>query len=255
MSLSYFWGFELTLVVLTALVLASWIIARQRRADLACTNLQRLVALEHQAFQDELNFIGDDFARIANTADSASKSVTSIGNAVVEAIRKIETRLDRLKEQTDELSNRYDEQSQNFEASEIRQLRATIERISKSQTLIEDRLSDDIRFNLERAKITDASLKGFASRVEAFSERLNALGREYKELSASVEMLKQPGLSPLAAAPQSEQVSVGPETGVAPIESGSQPRVPLGNLFSQSNIAGCAEEADVGVANPNDEAA
>ena len=84
-------------------------IIRERRANLAHTNLQRLVALEHQAFQDELNIIRDDVARSADTANSAQKLVTSIGNAVVEAIGRIETRLDTLQGRTEELGNRDDE--------------------------------------------------------------------------------------------------------------------------------------------------
>ena len=97
--------------------------------------------------------------------------------------------------------------SRNVESSEISRFRATLERISKSQKLIEERLSDEIRFNLERAKIADASLRGFASRVEAFSERLDGLVQDYNDLSASVGLLKQAGLPSPAAAPQAEQTN------------------------------------------------
>jgi len=207
-------------------------IIRESRANLAHTNLQRLVALEHQAFQHELNIIRDDVARSADTVDSAQKLVTSIGNAVVEAIGRIETRLDTLQGRTEELGNRDDELSRNVESSEISRFRATLERISKSQKLIEERLSDEIRFNLERAKIADASLRGFASRVEAFSERLDGLVQDYNDLSASVVLLKQAGLPSPAAAPQAEQTNESVESEVAP-----------------------AEPIHGGVAYPNDEAA
>ncbi len=234
-------------------------IIRDRRTSLVCTNLQRLVALENQTFQDELNTIRADVARNANTADSAKKSVTSIANVVVEAIKKIESRLDKLKYRTEKLENRNDERDQKVEANEIRQLRASIARIAKIQQLTEERLSDEVRFNLERAKIADASVRGFAKRVEAFSERLNGLVQEYNDLSASVGLLKQAGLPPPAAAPQAERANVRSETEVAPTGSNqfiSQPRAPLGdNLISPSNVAPSAEPTNGGVAYPNDEAA
>jgi hypothetical protein len=46
------------------LLLASWMIALERRATIARTNFQRLVALETQTLQDDLATICDEVARI-----------------------------------------------------------------------------------------------------------------------------------------------------------------------------------------------
>lgn len=137
MSLSYFLGLEFSLAVLATLVFASWTIVRHRRAGLAHANLRRLVASEHQAFQDELSIIRADVARLAETADSAKKSVTSIGNAVLEAVQKIEARLDASQDRIEKLGSRDDSGRRNVEESEIRELRTTLARISKSQKLAE----------------------------------------------------------------------------------------------------------------------
>ncbi len=267
MSLSYFWGFELALGVVATLVLAGWMIVRQNRMSLACTNLQRLIALEHQTFQDELTAIRDDVACIADTADfakksavsdvaciadtanSAKKSVTSIGNAVVEAIGRIETRLDTLQDRIGELDNRADDRNRHVESSEISRLRITIDRISKSQKLIEERLSDEIRFNLERARIADASLKGFANRVEAVSGHLNGLSQAYDELSVAVGLLKQAGLSLSVTAPQAHRDNVNSKAPLGSTESGSQPGVPSADgTVTQSNVGPRSQpiEGDVG---------
>ena len=153
------------------------------------------MALEHQSFFDELNAIRDDGDGIAATAVSAKKSVTNIGNAVIAAIKKIETRLDALEDRTKGRATRDDEWHQQVEASEVRRLRAAMERISKSQRLLEERLSDNIRFDLERAKVADASLRGLVNRMEAFSEQLSGLVHDYGDLSATVGLLKGPGLA------------------------------------------------------------
>ena len=233
-----------------ALVLISWIIVRQGRANLACANLQRLVALEHQTFINELNAISDDAASIAVTAISAKKSVTSIGNAVIGAIRKIETRLDTLQDRIEERSIRDDERGRQVDASEVRRLRFTIDRISKSQRLLEERLSDDIRFNLERAKVADASLKGVVNRMEAFSERLNRLVQGYDDLSASV------GNVPPALKPRDDLAHVSSEREVVPAKSDFNPGAPSSdNLNDQSNIGPSAESTHAGVDYPSDEAA
>ena len=213
------------------------------------------MALEHQSLRDDLNIIRDDIARSADTADSARKSVTGIGNAVVEAIRRIENRLDTLQDRMEELGNRADEQSRDIEVSEINRLRATLERVSKSQRLLEERLSDEIRFNLERARMADTSSKGFANRMEALSEQLNALGRDYSELSSSVGALKQVTPAPPVAAPQVAQTITGSDTGASPTETGSQPRKSSADgLIDQSNIGPSAEHANQ-LDCPNDEAA
>ena len=239
-----------------ALVLISWIIVRQGRTNLVCANLQRLVALEHQTFIDELNAISDDAASIAVTAVSAKKSVTSIGNAVIGAIRKIETRLDTLQDRIEERSIRDDERGRQVDASEVRRLRFTIDRISKSQRLLEERLSDDIRFNLERAKIADTSLKGLVTRMEAFSERLNRLMHDYDDLSAAIGLFKRRGLAPPALEPQDELANVSSGREVVPAKSNLDPGAPsVDNLNDQSNIGPSAEPTHAGVDYPSDEAA
>jgi hypothetical protein len=251
LSLSYFLGFELTLGILAALVFASWTIVRHNRAHLAHANLQRLVALEHQAFQDEINIIRGD---VADTADSAKRSIKSIGNAVLEAIRKVETRLNALQDRIEELGSRDDERTPNVEVSEIRRIRSTLERISKSQKLIEERLSDDIRFNLERAKVTDASLRGFANRMENFCQRLDALEREYDDLFASVGLLKHAEFLPNAT-PQTEHFTTSSDTQVIPTKT-SQPHIHSADgAIEQSDVAGSAEPADSSAAYSNEEAA
>ena len=239
-----------------ALVLISWIIGRQGRTNLVCANLQRLVALEHQTFIDELNAISDDAASIAVTAVSAKKSVTSIGNAVIGAIRKIETRLDTLQDRIEERSIRDDERGRQVDASEVRRLRFTIDRISKSQRLLEERLSDDIRFNLERAKIADTSLKGLVARMEAFSERLNRLMHDYDDLSAAIGLSKGRRLAPPALEPRDELANVSSGREVVPAKSNLDPGAPsVDNLNDQSNIGPSAEPTHAGVDYPSDEAA
>jgi hypothetical protein len=253
LSQSAFWGFELALGVLAALVFAGWMIVRQNRANVAHTNLQRLVTLEHQAFQDELNIIRNDVALSVEMVGSAKKSITGIGNAVMEAIGRIETRHDTLQDRIAELTTRNDERDRSAEANEIRQLRGSIERIGKIQKLIEERLSDEIRFSLERAKIADASLKGFANRVETFSERLNGLMQDYNDLSASVGLLKEAGPPPPAA--QAGQTK-GSEVKVAPAEVNFQPQIPSASaLITETNTAESIEQAGVGEAYSSDQAA
>jgi hypothetical protein len=255
LSLPCFFGFEFSLGVLAMLVFASWTIVRQRRADLAHANLRRLVALEHQDFQDELSIIRADVARLAETADSAKKSVTSIGNAVLEAVQKIEARLDASQDRLEELGSRDDDRKRNVEESEIRELRITLARISKSQKLAEERLSDDIRFNLERAKVADESLRGFANRLATFAQRLTASEREYKELSASVGLLKQAELPPLTATSPTERDGKSSETRVVPTET-SQPEISsVDATIEQSNDERSRTQADEDVACPNEEAA
>ena len=187
---------------------------------------ERLVALEHQSLIDELNAIRDDGAGIAVTAVSAKKSVTNIGNAVIAAIRKIETRLDALEDRTKGRGIRDDEWHRQVEASEVRRLRSTIERISKSQRLLEERLSDNIRFDLERAKVADASLRGLVNRMEAFSEQLNGLVHDYDDLSAAVGLLKGPGLAPPALEPRAGLADVSSEREVVPAKSDLNPGGP-----------------------------
>ncbi len=252
----YFWGLGLTLGLLVALVLISWIIVRQGRTNLACANLQRLVTLEHQTLIDELNAISDDAAGIAVTAISAKKSVTSIGNAVIGAIRKIETRLDTLQDRIEERGENDDQRARHVDASEVRRLRFTIDRISKSQRLLEERLSDDIRFNLERAKIADTSLKGLVTRMEAFSEQLNRLMHDHDDLSAAVRLLKGAGLAPLVPEPRDELANVSSGREVAPEKSNLDPGAPSGdNLIVQSNIGPSAEPTQASVGYTSDEAA
>jgi hypothetical protein len=242
---------------LVALVLISWIIVRQGRTNLVCANLQRLVALEHQTFIDELNAISDDAASIAVTAVSAKKSVTSIGNAVIGAIRKIETRLDTLQDRIEESSIRDDERGRQVDASEVRRLRFTIDRISKSQRLLEERLSDDIRFNLERAKIADASLRGLVNRMEAFSERLNGFLHDYDDLSAAVGLLKGRELAPPALEPRAGPVDTSSEREMAPAKSDLNPGGPSAeDLINQPNIGpNVAEPTQASVGYTSDEAA
>jgi hypothetical protein len=255
LSQSAFWGFELALGVLAALVFAGCMIVRQNRANVAHTNLQRLVALEHQAFQDELNIIRHDVACNAEMVSSARKSITDMGNAVLEAIGRIETRRDTLQDRTAEQTTRNEDRDRGAEANEIRQLRGSIERIGKIQKLIEERLSDEIRFSLERAKIADASLKGFANRVETFSERLNGLAQDYNELSAAVGLLKEAGPPPPAAASQAEQTKDS-EVKVAAAEVNSQSQIPSANaLITETNTAESIEQADGGEAYSSDQAA
>jgi len=240
---------------MATLVFASWTIVRQSRANLAHTNLQRLVALEHRAFQDELNIIRGDVSLVAETAYSAKKSVTSIGNAVLEAIRKIEARFDALQDRIEELGSRDDDRRRNVEAREIRELRTTLARISKSQKLVEERLSDEIRFNLERAKVSDETLRGFTNRIATFAQRLTTFEREYKELFASVGLLKQAELPPPTATPPTERDETISETHVSTAEA-SQPYVhSVDSTIEQSNVARSHEQADEDLACPNEEAA
>jgi hypothetical protein len=181
----YFWIFGLTLGWVITLLLAAWMIVLERRATIARTNFQRFVALENQTLQDELATIRDEVASIAGVAHSSKKAVTSIGNVMVEAIKATELRLDTLKTCSPESA---------LDINDIGRLRATIERISRFQKVTEERLSDEIRFNIERSKIADASLKRLTSQAEAFSERLNALVQDQSDLSAFVKSLPQPVL-------------------------------------------------------------
>jgi hypothetical protein len=255
LSLSYFLGFELSLGLLATLVFASWTIVRQGRANLAHTNLQRLVALEHQAFQDELIIIRADVARVAETADSTKETVTSIGHAVLEAMRKVETRLSALQNRAEKMGSRDDDRGRNVGESEIRELRTTLARISKSQKLVEERLSDEIRFNLERAKVSDESLRGFANRMATFAQRLTAWEREYNELPGPVGSLKQADLPPPTTTPPTERDEKSSGTRVAPPDT-SQPEIPLVDAtIEQSNDARSQEQADEDAACPSEEAA
>lgn len=255
MSVAYFLGFELGLGVLATLVFASWTIVRQNRADLAHDNLQRLVALEHQSFQDELSIIRTDVARVAETGDSAKKSVTNVGTVALAAMLKVEMRFNALQDRIEELGSIDNDRSQNVEASEIRELRTTLARISRSQKLVEERLSDDIRFSLERAKVADESLRGFANRTATFAQRLTALEQEYKELSVSVGLLKHAELPPPTVTPPTERDDKISETHVSTTEA-SQPHMHLvGGAIEQSNVARSVEQADEDAACPNEEAA
>jgi hypothetical protein len=266
LSLSDFWEFELALGVVTALLFAGWMIVRQNRSDGACSNLQRLVVLEGRAFQDELNTIRGDVAyildtarsgkklaasdvdRIANTANSAKESIAGISNAMLEAIGKTETRLDTLQARINELGD--EDRGRNAESGEISRLHAMIERLSKTQKLIEDRLSDEIRFNLERATIADVSLKRFANRVEALSERLNRLLQDYDELCVSVGLLKQVGLALPAATPQVQRDSVDPKAQSQATESPSQARIASADgTISKPNISPGSEPLRGGISN------
>ncbi len=188
----YFWEIELTLGCVGVLLLAGWIITRENRANLDRTNFQRLVALENQTLQEELATIRDEVARIAGVADSAKKAVTGIGNVMAEAIKVTELQLNKLKDRSPETM---------FDINELGQLRARIERIARFQKIAEERLSDEIRFNIERTRIADASLKGLASRTEAFSERLGVLVQGYSDLSAFVKSLPQSVLPLIADEP------------------------------------------------------
>ena len=216
----------------------------------------KIGGVEHQTFIDELKAISDDVAGIAVTALSAKKSVTNIGNAVIAAIRKIETRLDALEDRTKERGTRDDEWHRQVEASEVRRLRSTIERISKSQRLLEERVSDNIRFDLERAKVADTSLKGLVTRMEAFSETLNRLVHDYDDLSASVGLLKGAGLAPPAPEPRDELANVSSGREVVPAKSNLDLGAPsTDNLIVESNTGPSAEPTQADAGYPSDEAA
>jgi hypothetical protein len=238
------------------LLLASWMIALERRATIARTNFQRLVALENQTLQDDLATIRDEVARInlvalenqtlrdglttirdevgriAGIADSSNRSVASIGNVMVDAIKATELRLDTLKAGSLETAS---------DINGIGRLRATIERISRFQKITEERLSDEIRFNIERSKIADASLKALANRAEAFSERLNALVQDQSDLSALVKSLPQ-SVPPFATDARHDPTSARAEY------SNTQPN-------NVSNTENYESESYADVACPNDEAA
>jgi hypothetical protein len=173
----------------------------------------------------------------------------------LEAVQKIEARLDAVQDRVEKLGSRDDDGRRNVEESEIRELRTTLARISKSQKLAEERLSDEIRFNLERAKVSDEGLRGFTNRITTFAQRLTAFEREYKELFASVGLLKQAELPPPTATSPTERDDKSSETRVAPTET-SQPEIPsVDATIERSNDARSPKQADEDVACPNEEAA
>ena len=193
------WGCELSLYLsaialivafLTALIIASWLIVCESQARRVRENFERLVLLDNQTFRKELVAFRDEITRVALTATTAEQSIASIANAVSRAIREIDSRLDKLNDRTDNLSRVNDDHHLKLSANEILQLRSTIDKLANIQKITEQRLSDEIRFNLDRASAVDASLKGFGSRIEGLSDHLNDLVRDLSGLSTSVTSLK-----------------------------------------------------------------
>lgn len=206
----YWWETGLALGCGVALLLASWTIARNDRANLARANFQRLVALDNQTFRDELAALHHEVARIEGVAVSTRQAVTSIGNVVAGAIAVIESRFEKSKRRIEELDLRNSEHCTTVNAlcrafeeklqtsrettadqNEISLLQTTIERIARFQKITEDRLADEIRFNIERSRMADSSLKGFATRIEAFAKSLDALAQNHSELSTALGALPQ----------------------------------------------------------------
>jgi methyl-accepting chemotaxis protein len=181
LSLYLFTVIELIVAFLTALVIASWLIVRERRARRSRENFERLVLLENQTLRDDLIAIRDEFTSVRLTADSAKQSVARVGPAVLDALTEIGSRIEKLngRMQDQNCPNGDDHQSK-ARASEIANIRSTMDRLANNQKIAEERLADEIRFNLDRARLIDALLKGFGSSMEGLSERLDELMRDLK---------------------------------------------------------------------------
>jgi hypothetical protein len=188
----YFWAIEFTVASVTALLIASWLIGRESRASRERENFERRVLSDNLVFRDELIIaVRDEITNATTAADSTKQAITTIAHMVLRAVTEIDTRLDKLKDRTDEISGLNDEYRLKIKASEILQLRTAVDKLTAIQKITEQRLSDEIRFDLDRAKVTDASLRGFAGRMEQFAEDLNELIRKCDHLSALVASPKE----------------------------------------------------------------
>lgn len=223
----------LTVAFLTALVIASWLIVRESRASHQRENFERLVLLDNQTIRNELFAIRDEITRVSVTSDTAKQSIASIANAVLRAITDIDSRVEKLNDRTEGLSRANDDHQLKLKASEILQLRSTIDKLANIQKLTEERLSDEIRFNLDRARIVDASVKGFGSRLEELSGRLNDLLRDLSDSPVPAKSVKG---SPTSKADQSD---IGRETQCVAEKNNdrAQPsEVPLDDSGSTSTV-------------------
>jgi len=181
LSLYLFTVIELTVAFLTTLVMASWLIVRERRARRARENFERLVLLENQTLVDELVTIRDELTAVSFTADSAKQSVARVGRAMADGLMEIDSRIEKLNGRMQEVNRLNDDGHQaKLRASEIANIRSTMDRLANIQKITEERLADEIRFNLDRARLIDASLKGFGSSMVGLSERLDELLRDLK---------------------------------------------------------------------------
>jgi hypothetical protein len=172
---------ELSIAFLTALVIASWLVVRENRVSREYENLERLVLLDNQTLQNDLIVIRDQITSAALTANLARQSLANLANAVLRAMKEIDSRLDNLNDRTEKFGRINDDHHSKLKASEILQLRTTMEKLASVQKITEERLAHEIRFNLERARAVDGLLKGFGSRIAEFSDQLNELRRNLSD--------------------------------------------------------------------------
>ena len=178
MSLNLFTVIEFVVALLATLIVASWLIVRERQARRARDNFERLVLLENQTLRTEVTAVNDELAFVRLTANSAKQLGARMSHAVLEALTEIDSRVGKLNGQQPDATRADDDHQSRLRASENRRLRSAMDRLASTQKIAEQRLSDEIRFNLDRARIIDTSLKGLASRIDGLSDRLNELMRD-----------------------------------------------------------------------------
>ena len=159
-------------------MVAVWLVVRERQAERARENFERLVLLENQTLRTEVTAVNDELALVRLTADSAKQLGARMSRAVLDALTEIDTRIEKLNGQLPDATRANDDHQSKLRASEIRRLRSAMDRLAGIQKIAEQRLSDEIRFNLDRARIIDTSVKGLASRMDGLSDRLNELMRD-----------------------------------------------------------------------------
>jgi len=214
------WEIGLTFGV-AALLLAGDVIVRKGWASRLRSKFQSRLLLEFHSSQNELVTLRSEMARIADAANSSDMRTAIVGHAVIGVIKEMESQLEKLNTRTEELYDRSSEHDRYIR--EIRQarnenslkngektagmaeLRTLIEKISQFQKLTEKRLSDEIRFNIERARLADENLKRATDRISNLSERTNAIVQDYVVLSTSVQTPTQSILPPITDVPRIKQ--------------------------------------------------